>query len=290
MTFACLSRHLITLRRACACCLLLIPAAPWGTAAAAEASPVEEEIDLAEIVRKPEYGNYRGYAEFKMARYASARRIWEALDQRDFGEAGFNLGILYEDGLGVPRDIERALAYYRRGALLGSPKAMFRVGVMHWLGAPGVAVDRGEGRRYLSMAAAAGDSEARRYLEAESSGADAGDPLLRADRALAAGRAEESAAILKAAAESGHVRAQTRLAWSYEAGRGVARDLALAANWFSKAAQAGDGEAMYALAVMHGTGAGQAKDQALAAQWLRRSAAAGYPAAQAELKRRDASR
>lgn len=273
-------------RRAGVCGLLLILAVSWGIAAAAEALPVEDEIDLAEIVRKPEYGNYRGYAEFKMARYDSARRIWEALDQRNFGEAAFNLGILYEDGLGVARDMERALGYYRRGAMLGSPKAMFRVGVMHWLGAPGVAIERDEGRRYLSMAAAAGDSEAQRYLAAEGTGADANDPLLRADRALASGRAEESVAILKAGAESGHVRAQTRLAWSYEAGRGVARDLALAAKWFSMAAQGGDGEAMYALAVMHGTGAGQVKDPVRAEQWLQRSAAAGYPAALADLKRR----
>ncbi len=273
-------------RRAGVCGLLLILVVSWGIAAAAEALPVEDEIDLAEIVRKPEYGNYRGYAEFKMARYASARRVWEALDQRNFGEAAFNLGILYEDGLGVARDMERALGYYRRGAMLGSPKAMFRVGVMHWLGAPGVAIERDEGRRYLSMAAAAGDSEAQRYLAAEGTGADANDPLLRADRALASGRAEESVAILKAGAESGHVRAQTRLAWSYEAGRGVARDLALAAKWFSMAAQGGDGEAMYALAVMHGTGAGQVKDPVRAEQWLQRSAAAGYPAALADLKRR----
>lgn len=273
-------------RRAGVCGLLLILVVSWGIAAAAEALPVEDEIDLAEIVRKPEYGNYRGYAEFKMARYASARRIWEALDQRNFGEAAFNLGILYEDGLGVARDMERALGYYRRGAMLGSPKAMFRVGVMHWLGAPGVAIERDEGRRYLSMAAAAGDSEAQRYLAAEGTGADANDPLLRADRALASGRAEEAVAILKAGAESGHVRAQTRLAWSYEAGRGVARDLALAAKWFSMAAQGGDGEAMYALAVMHGTGAGQVKDPVRAEQWLQRSAAAGYPAALADLKRR----
>lgn len=272
-------------------CIVFLVCSLSGIGLAPAAEPVAaDEIDLAEILRKPEYGNYRGYAEFKMAHYDSARRIWEALDQRNFGEAAFNLGILYEDGLGVGRDIERAMAYYRRGALLGSPKAMFRAGVMYWLGAPGVAADRGEGRRYLSMAAAAGDSEAQRYLAAESAGADADDPVLRADRALAAGRAEESVAILAAAARSGHVRAQTRLAWSYESGRGIARDLALAAQWFGSAAQAGDGEAMYALAVMHATGAGRDKDPALAEEWLQRSAAAGYPAAIADLKRRVAAR
>lgn len=267
-------------------CLLLMLFSTCGLARAAQASTEDDEIDLAEIVRRPEYGNYRGYAEFKMARYASARRIWEALDQRNFGEAAFNLGILHEDGLGVPRDIERALGYYRRGALLGSPKAMFRLGLMFWLGAPGVAIERTEGRRYLSMAAAAGDSEAQRYLALENSDIDAHDPVLRADRALAAGRLDEYVEILKAAADTGHGRAQTRLAWSYEAGRGVERNLVLAAKWFSAAAQGGDGEAMYALAVMHGTGAGQVKNAELAEQWLQRSAAVGYPAALADLKRR----
>lgn len=284
------SCHLSGALRLKAACLVLLCGLTIGVSGAATAPSDEDEIDLAEIVRRPEYGNYRGYAEFKMAHYASARRIWEALDERNFGEAAFNLGILYEDGLGVPRDIERALGYYRRGAMLGSPKAMFRAGVMYWLGAPGVAVDRGEGRRYLSMAAAAGDSEAQRYLAAERTGGDANDPVLRADQALAAGRAEEYFAILKVAAESNHVRAQTRLAWSYESGRGVARDLALAAQWFATAAKGGDGEAMYALAVMYGTGAGQVKDPLQAEQWLQRSAAAGYPAARADLKRREPPR
>lgn len=271
-------------------CLLLLCGFTTGFPSAAIEPFGEDEIDLAEIVRRPEYGNYRGYAEFKMAHYASAKRIWEALDERSFGEAAFNLGILYEDGLGVSRDMDRAMAYYRRGALLGSPKAMFRAGVLFWLGAPGVAADRGEGRRYLSMAAAAGDSEAQRYLAAENSGAAANDPMLRADQALAAGRAEEYVAILKSAAESGDVRAQTRLAWSYEAGRGVQRDLALAAQWFTTAAKGGDGEAMYALAVMYNTGAGQIKDTLLAEQWLQRSAATGYPAARADLTRRELMR
>lgn len=282
----------VTLRclRLAAVGLLLFPGFVSGVSGLATEPLGEDEIDLAEIVRRPEYGNYRGYAEFKMARYASAKRIWEALDERSFGEAAFNLGILYEDGLGVPRDMERAMTYYRRGAMLGSPKAMFRVGLLYWLGAPGVAVDREEGRRYLSMAAAAGDSEARRYLVADSPGVDAKDPVLRADKALAAGRAEEYVAILKVAAESGNVRAQTRLAWSYESGRGVSRDLALAAQWFAEAAKGGDGEAMYALAVMYRTGAGQVKDEPQAEQWLQRSAAAGYPAARADLKRREPPR
>lgn len=261
---------------ACLCVLCLFAAIP------AHAQQAADEIDLAEIVRKPAYGTYIGYAEFKMARYESARRIWEALDARDYGDATFNLGILYEDGLGVARDAARAMTYYRRGAQLGSQKAMFRAGLLYWLGAPGIPQNRDEGRRFFEMAAAAGDADAARYLAI-----DASDPLVRADRWMAEGRPAEAFAELERAAKAGHVRAQTRLAWSYEAGRGVKADLAQAAHWFQIAADAGDGEAMYALAVMRATGAGQAKDAERAAEWLRRSAAAGYAPAIDELKRQD---
>jgi len=242
----------------------------------------DDDIDLAEIVRKPTIGNYKGYAEFKMAHYDSARRIWEALDQVGFGEAAFNLGILYEDGLGVERDMERAVALYRRGAENGSVKAQFRIGKLYWLGAPGVAVDREEGRRYLAMAAANGDDEAAAYLA--EGGAGSG-PLAQADLALAAGDAEEAARILTRAAEAGDIRAQTRLAWCFEAGRGVERDLARAASWFGRAADGGDAEAMYALAVMLATGAGREMDAEASRGWLERSAAAGYPPAVAELRK-----
>lgn len=214
-------------------CIVFLACSLSGIGLAPAAEPVAaDEIDLAEILRKPEYGNYRGYAEFKMAHYDSARRIWEALDQRNFGEAAFNLGIFYEDGLGVGRDIERAMAYYRRGALLGSPKAMFRAGVMYWLGAPGVAADRGEGRRYLSMAAAAGDSEAQRYLAAESAGADADDPVLRADRALAA-------QWFGSAAQAGDGEAMYALAVMHATGAGRDKDPALAEEWLQRSAAAG---------------------------------------------------
>jgi TPR repeat protein len=257
-------------RRVLAAALTTLLATPATQTFAADAGA---EIDLEEIVRNPTIGNYKGYAEFKMARYESARRIWEALDARGSGEAAFNLGTLYEDGLGVARDMPRALDYYRRGAELGSGKAAFRVGHLYWNGAPGLPADRERARPYLERAAASGDRDAQRYLvEQPPTGADERSP--------------EAIAALIRAAEGGDPRAQTRLAWNYEAGRGVPRDLAQAAAWFQRAAEAGDGEAMYALSVMHATGAGRPLDAPAAAAWLGKSAAAGYRPAQDELKAR----
>lgn len=246
----------------------------------------DDDIDLEDIVRRPEIGNYKGYAEFKMAHYQSARRIWEALDAVRFGEASFNLGILYEDGLGVARDMATALDYYRRGAANGSVKAAFRLGLLYWLGAPEVARNEVEGRRYLAIAAAAGDSEAARYLAAGDGDPDRQSVLMQADTALAAGRPAEAVGILQAAAAAGDPHAQTRLAWHYEAGRGIARDLAQAAKWFTVAAEAGNAEAMYALAVMHATGAGRPQDPRRSREWLEKSAALGYPQAVRELQAR----
>jgi TPR repeat protein len=255
--------------------------------AADEPDSAADDIDLVEIVRKPEIGNYRGYAEFKMAHYATARRIWEALDARNFGEAAFNLGLLYEDGLGVEKNIDRALAYYRRGADNGSVKAVFRLGIMYWLGTPDIPKNEAEGRRYLSIAAAGGDQEAARYLgSASSAGASQADVLITADRAMAEGKPAEAVRLLTEAANNGVARAQARLAWYYETGRGVERNLEKAAFWFERAAQGGNGEAMYALSVMFATGAGQTRDPVVAENWLRKSATAGYPPAINDLKAR----
>lgn len=252
--------------------------------AESETDSADDDIDLVEIVRKPAIGNYRGYAEFKMAHYDKARRIWEALDARNFGEAAFNLGVLYEDGLGVAKNIDRALAYYRRGADNGSAKAVFRLGIVYWLGTSDIPKNEAEGRRYLNIAAAGGDQEAARYLGAATVAGGEADVLVTADRALADGKSAEAIRLLSEAAERGDARAQTRLAWYYETGRGVERNLEKAALWFQRAAEGGNGEAMYALSVMFATGAGQARDPAVAESWLRKSAATGYQPAINDLK------
>ncbi len=80
-------------------------------------------------------------------------------------------------------------------------------------------------------------------------------------------------------AEQGDRSAQTRLAWMYEAGRGVPRNLDEAARRFTAAAEAGDPEAQYALAVMFRTGKGKERDLAQSEAWLRHAAGQNYPAA-----------
>lgn len=124
-----------------------------------------EEPDLVDIVRNPLIGNYKAYAEFKMAHYDTARAIWEALAQRGNAEANFNLGILHEDGLGVPPGIQAAVAHYEKAAVAGSSKAQYRLGLLYSVGAK-IARDEVKADRWLAAATAQGDQDAVALLAA----------------------------------------------------------------------------------------------------------------------------
>lgn len=242
------------------------------------------DIDLAEIVRNPVIGNYKGYAEFKMANYANARTIWEALAARGNPEAHFNLGILEEDGLGGPADMERARAHYESAAIGGSSKAQYRLGLLYTTGGK-LARDEAKAARWLAAAAAQGDRDAAALLDKAAGGSPNERDFLEADTLRAAGRNAQAVAIWRRLAEGGHTRARTRLAWMLEAGTGIGRDLASAASWFRLAAEDGDADAQYALSVMLRTGKGQPQNALEADYWLARAAAQGHQSAKAALPR-----
>ncbi|MDE5832523.1 MAG: sel1 repeat family protein [Desulfovibrio sp.] len=59
-------------------------------------------------------------------------------------------------------------------------------------------------------------------------------------------------------AKNGNIRAQSRLAYLYEHGLGVARNYKEALKWYRKAAKCGHPYAQYNLAVMYESGGGVA--------------------------------
>lgn len=240
----------------------------------ATAAVTDEDIE--DALRNPALGLYKGYAEFKMGRYEDARRVWEALAARGNSEANFNLGILSEDGLGTPRDMRQALALYEHAARGGSRAAQYRLGLIYSTDGR-VPADPQKAEHWLTMAAQQGDADAARRLEQLRGSAE--PPFDRARRIEAEGKHAEAAARYRDLAAAGDIRATTRLAWMHEAGRGIPKDLDLAAGLFREAAEKGDPEAQYALSVMLSTGAGQKKDAGEARKWLEKSAAAGYPEA-----------
>lgn len=250
--------------------------------AAAGAPVAAQDSSASDWIRNPAMGNYKAYAEFKMANYDSARHIWEVLAGLGNPDALFNLGILAEDGLGEARDLKKAEALYVAAANAGGFKAQYRLGMLY--STPGAPVyDLEKARHYLTLAAGHGDRDAAARLAALAAPERPPSDFERAELLASAGRHAEAATLYRQLAEAGDVRAHTRLAWMYEAGRGVERSLETAARLFMAAAEAGDAEAQYAIAVMYRTGRGQPTDRAQSLHWLKRAAAQRYPAALAAL-------
>lgn len=244
-----------------------------------------EELDLDEILRNTSIANYKGYAEFKMAHYDNARKIWQALAQRGNPEASFNLGILYEDGLGVQQSIEQALLHYESAATGGSFKAQYRLGLLYFTGKK-VPLDKVKAKRWLTKAAAEGDSDSIEML-AILNGSNLNDrdqAFLLAETASASGDYNQAAKIWQQLADNNDVISRTRLAWLYEKGLGVERNLKHAAVLFRQSAENGDADAQYALAVMLQTGKGQVKNLIESKLWLKKAATNGHKAAVSALK------
>lgn len=233
-------------------------------------------------IRNPAMGNYKAYAEFKMANYESARQIWDTLAGLGNPDALFNLGILAEDGLGEPRDMKKAEALYVAAANAGGFKAQYRLGMLYSANDPAIR-DLDKARHFLSLAVEHGDRDAAARLASLDQPGRPPTAFERAEQLSSAGKHVEAAAIYRSLADAGDVTAQTRLAWMFEAGRGVERNLDEAARLFMKSAQAGDAEAQYAIAVMYRTGKGQPKDREQSLGWLKRAAEQRYPAAVAAL-------
>ena len=253
--------------------LLLVCASPWALA---------QDSDRSDWLRNPAMGNYKAYAEFKMANYAFAREVWETLAELGNGDALFNLAILAEDGLGEPRNMAKAESLYTSAAQAGNFKAQYRLGMLY---SAGVQLPRNveKARVYLTLAAQGGDKDAIATLATLGQPPELLDPYQRAEWLSASGQHTAAAGLYQQLALEGDRRAQTRLAWMYEAGRGVERSLPEASRRFELAAKAGEAEAQYALAVMYRTGQGRQRDLAQSLVWLRLAASQGHPAAVAAL-------
>ena len=76
-------------------------------------------------------------------------------------------------------------------------------------------------------------------------------------------------------ASSGNAAAELELGLRYAEGRGLPRDLTLAAQWLQKAARQNNAQAQYRLATLYEKGLGVARDTTVALNWYRRAATAG---------------
>lgn len=227
---------------------------------------------------QPRVQLYMAYAEYKMANYTLAHEMWQHISGPGKAEALFNLGILYEQGKGVKSSLPVARDYYLGAAQAGSRAGAYQVGLMALEHPELVSLETA--RHWLMVAALDGDEDAGRLLKSLTNLDDSqtADPMLSVKRLLMRGDNEQALAKLISLSEQSppDYTAMTELAWLYETGLAVERDLNKAATLFADAAEAGVGKAQYALSVMYATGSGLPKDTGKGEYWLQMAADNGY--------------
>jgi TPR repeat protein len=99
----------------------------------------------------------------KIGDFAIAMRLWRSVADRGLAMAQFNLGLMYDNGQGAPRDDVAAVSWYRKAADQGHAKAQSNLGFMYFNGR-GVSQDYAEAVKWYRKAADQGDAAAQYKL------------------------------------------------------------------------------------------------------------------------------
>lgn len=92
--------------------------------------------------------------------YGAALEEFRVAAEKGDDAAEYNLGLLYEKGLGVEQDHDAALRWYRKGAQKGYAPSWYSLGLMY-LNGQGVDADPEEGREWLEKSAQKGYAPAQ---------------------------------------------------------------------------------------------------------------------------------
>ena len=106
----------------------------------------------------------KGLTAYKNGDFAIALREWEPLAKQGHKHAQHNLGWIYENGNGVPRNHKTAVKWYRLSAEQGHVGAQTNLGAMFAFG-KGVIQDNIYAHMWWNLAASQGDENARKYRE-----------------------------------------------------------------------------------------------------------------------------
>ena len=104
-----------------------------------------------------------GYAAFERGHYSTAARAWRKLALEGNPEAENALATLYQDGLGVPRDIGEAIRLFESASGHGLNLAKHNLGLIYFEG-KGVDIDYTRAAVYFEEAAKLGLTESMYQL------------------------------------------------------------------------------------------------------------------------------
>jgi TPR repeat protein/predicted Ser/Thr protein kinase len=187
-----------------------------------------------------------------------AARLYEKAAEMGFAHAAYELGLMHEEGRGVPSvDLAQAKRWLSQAANAGHALAAYRLGVL--------AYDPANAAEWHHKAAVRGYAPAMLAL---------GDLYLEGRGVTA--QDDQALEWYRRASSAGSLAANGRLGRLHELGRGVQQDYRVALERYREAARARDPFSMLRLADIYGQGRpGIAVDRLQASRWLEQAAHAG---------------
>jgi uncharacterized protein len=233
-----------------------------------------------------------GQAAYQRGDYAEAMRLLRPLVERADAHAQTDLGLMYDNGRGVPKDYGQALAWFRKAAEQGYEAAQNDLGVMYALG-QGVPQDYVQAYMRFNLAGShASDAETRgkaikncdeaaakttpdQIAEAVWMASESKPKSSLEDGEAAYKRGDYATAfqLWRPLAHQGNADAQFRLGAMF-ASRPVSDDTqaaeydAQAAAWYRKAADQGNAVAQFGLGAMYERGESVLQDYVQSHKWL----------------------
>ena len=174
-----------------------------------------------------------------------------------------SLGVHYSEGIVVPKDEARALAYYKSAADAGFVVAQRNLGTIYLYGKMGQDKNPSLAKDWYTLSAKQGDITSQQQL---------GFLLLNGSNGV---KADPSSAFnwIIMAAQQNDPWSQMMAGNMLAQGNGTNKNLSMAVNWWSKAAAQGQTGAQVILGISLVNGTGIEKDAKLGITWLEKAAA-----------------
>lgn len=210
----------------------LILTSPLMSVASVPAGPSPARLagESAEEQRRAIEADYRLACDLARANggtgdYSAAARLYLSAAEAGYAPAQYDLGNLYENGLGVARDLQQAARWYQRAAEQGDAKAQNNLGTMY---ANGRGVPHNDRQAVMWYSLAASQEDLRGVTNLGSMylyGKGVARDEVRAFQ------------LYRKAAEQGYAVAQHNLAVMYATGQAVSVDCVRAYAWFDLASE-----------------------------------------------------
>ncbi len=109
------------------------------------------------LIRPTLAGLEEGVAAYQAGDVTLALKEFRIAAEKGDAECQFNLALMYEQGMGIPKDEKQAVAWYQKSAGQGNSNAQFNLGVLYENGR-GTQVDFAHANQWYRKAAVQGDA------------------------------------------------------------------------------------------------------------------------------------